>query len=151
MGNDFSSILFGNDSSKQFVTFDDLLDSQFIHDNILISTFPATEQKCLIRGTVDYQKEADIINGMIRGTFTKKRVVIYGRNWLDITPIKKKEQLQNLNVNCAIYSGGLFEWLCMREIVGGDENNYDDNDFGIDGDSTAIDLMDIRPSHFSLK
>ena len=146
MGNELSSTFFENTKNDQFVTFDDLLDNQFIHNNILISTFPSTEQSCLIRGTVEWQKEADVINGMIQGTFTKKRVVIYGRNWLDPAPLKKREQLLKHNIKCSIYAGGLFEWLCMKEIV---NNNDDDNEFEIEGNG-IIDLMDIRPSHFSL-
>jgi len=111
------SFLMGNKpnvSSK--ISFEDV---QFIiKDNrfLLISTLDASEQNCLISGTINIEKEVDIING-IKNKNTG--IVIYGRNTNDKSLIKKYNQLLNLGFSKVyIYQGGLFEWLCLQDIYG---------------------------------
>ena len=47
------------------------------------------------------------------------KIIIYGKNSNDETPIKKCEQLLELGFsNIYIYAGGLFEWLLLQDIYG---------------------------------
>ena len=46
-------------------------------------------------------------------------VIIYGKNCLDNTVIKKHKQLRTLGFpEVYIYLGGLFEWLLLQDIYG---------------------------------
>jgi hypothetical protein len=92
-------------------------------DVIIINTLSMSDQDCLILGTIPAYQEESIINEIItRIDVPDKRVIIYGRNALDISPEKKYKQLQNLGIiEIAIYSGGLFEWLLLQDIYGNKE------------------------------
>ena len=75
------SFLMGNKpnvSSK--ISFEDV---QFIiKDNrfLLISTLDASEQNCLISGTINIEKEVDIINGIKNKLINKYFISIYLEN-----------------------------------------------------------------------
>tara|TARA_B100000902_G_scaffold44624_1_gene52247 strand:- start:5249 stop:5680 length:432 start_codon:yes stop_codon:yes gene_type:complete len=102
-------------------------DIQFaiIHSDqfILINTLMTTDQSCLIRGTVPYNKEEELINKLISsGNNTAKKVIIYGKHGLDESTTTKYNQLQTLGFQSVyIYVGGLFEWLLLQDIYGKDE------------------------------
>ena len=69
-------------------------DVQFaiIHSDqfILINTLVITEQTCLIRGTIPYNNEEELINKLISSCSNAgKKVRIYGNNGLDETIQKK--------------------------------------------------------------
>ena len=50
---------------------------------------------------------------------TNKYIIIYGKNANDDTIYNKYEQLLKLGfMNVFIYSGGMFEWLCLQDIYG---------------------------------
>jgi len=102
-------------------------DVQFaiIHSDqfILINTLVITEQNCLIRGTIPYNNEEELINKLISsGSNAGKKVIIYGKNGLDETIQKKYNQLLTLGFQSVyIYVGGLFEWLLLQDIYGTNE------------------------------
>ena len=102
-------------------------DVQFaiIHSDqfILINTLVITEQNCLIRGTIPYNNEEELINKLISsGSTAGKKVIIYGKNGLDETIQKKYNQLLTLGFQSVyIYVGGLFEWLLLQDIYGTNE------------------------------
>ena len=93
-----------------------------IHDttSIIINTLEETNQKCLIKGTIAIDKEVTFLNAQL--TKDKSiRIIIYGMNACDTSPIKKYDQLISIGFyNVYIYCGGLFEWLLLQDIYGQD-------------------------------
>ena len=87
---------------------------------ILINTLDKHNQECLIKNTVICDKEEKIINDYMKhGNIT---IIIYGENTNDETVTKKYNQLVTLGFSkIYIYSGGLFEWLCLQDIYGAEE------------------------------
>jgi hypothetical protein len=110
----------GNQTSVNKINFEDMqyaIKNQFI----IINTLSATEQDCLIKGTIHSNNETDIINNYIKQGKTTVSMVIYGKNSNDITTSKKYEQLMSLGfINIYLYNGGLFEWLLLQDIYGDD-------------------------------
>lgn len=109
----------GNSSSSiKNINFEDMQYS--INDNttIIINTLDASNQKCLIAGTISIDKEVEFLNAQI--TKDKNiRIIIYGMNSCDTSAMKKYEQLLGIGFyNIYIYSGGLFEWLLLQDIFG---------------------------------
>lgn len=106
---------------KQKVNFEDV---QFaiknINNHILINTMSENLQSCLISGTIPAEKEELLINKLLNETESKNiKIIIYGKNSNDDTPIKKYDQLVNLGFsNVYIYCGGLFEWLLLQDVYG---------------------------------
>lgn len=93
-------------------------------DNILIiNTLSNSEQDCLIKNTVLYEKEENIINELLSPFQSiQKKVIIYGKNCCDNSVDKKANQLISLGFKeVYIYRGGLFEWLLLQDIYGKDE------------------------------
>jgi hypothetical protein len=92
-------------------------------DFILINTLLVGEQDCLIKNTVSYQVEENIINELLtKYDFKSKRIIIYGKNSSDETAEKKYDQLVSLGfMHVYLYSGGLFEWLLLQDIYGDGE------------------------------
>lgn len=83
---------------------------------IIISTMHANDQKCLIQYTCDIQKEEEIINKYLNSNKAVK-ICIYGKHSADTSVFKKYDQLKSLGFhNMFIYTGGLFEWLCLQDI-----------------------------------
>lgn len=111
----------GNNQQKQKINFEDV---QFVIKNadnhLLINTMLENYQNCLIVNTIPFDKEELVINKLLNeGNNKNIKIIIYGKNSSDETPIKKYEQLLNLGFsNIYIYSGGLFEWLLLQDIYG---------------------------------
>ena len=109
----------GNNQQKQKVNFEDV---QFVIKNadnyLLIDTISENLRNCLIINTISIDKEELIINKLLNNGDNKNiKIIIYGKNSNDDTPIKKYEQLLDLGFsNIYIYSGGLFEWLLLQHV-----------------------------------
>lgn len=90
---------------------------------ILINTLPINEQECLIKTTISYQAEEQIINDLIKQyKFKEKKLVVYGKNTNDESAEKKCKQLVSIGFSDVyLYSGGLFEWLLLQDIYGDTE------------------------------
>lgn len=103
-------------TTYQTINFEDVQSILYDNETLLINTLEATQQQCLIVGTVPVEKETAIMN--IQLTKNKKtRIVVYGMNSSDISILKKYEQLQHLGFsNVFLYLGGLFEWLLLQDI-----------------------------------
>jgi rhodanese-related sulfurtransferase len=109
----------GNIQNIQKVHFEDLQNS-INHNNevILINTLKSINQSCLIYNTIQIDSEEDIINNLLKKNKNKK-IIIYGKNYNDITVYKKYNQLKQLGfTNIYVYPGGIFEWLCLQDIFG---------------------------------
>ena len=77
-------------------------------------------QQCLIKNTLDVNQEVDTINQLLRKN-KKQKIIIYGKNYSDETIFKKYNQLKQLGfTNIHLYIGGIFEWLCLQDIYGGE-------------------------------
>ena len=89
-------------------------------DYIIINTLSPDLQNCLIINTLNATQEVSIINNLIK-TNKEKVIIIYGKNCIDESLIKKYTQLINLGFkNINVYVGGLFEWLMLQDIYGSD-------------------------------
>ena len=83
---------------------------------IIINTLPTNNQECLLPCTIDFKQEEHIINHFLKNN-KDKNIIIYGKNVNDMTVYDKYEQLVKLGfINVYIYSGGMFEWLCLQDI-----------------------------------
>lgn len=89
-----------------------------LHKNILLNTLPATEQSFLIKDTTLVEMEEYAINTILSERRSlKTKIIIYGKNHADKSPIIKYRQLIRLGYDersLYIYSGGLFEWSCLQ-------------------------------------
>ena len=94
-----------------------------INQYILINTLPSTEQDCLIKHTLLYDQEESTINELLANyDFTKKKIIVYGKNSSDETAEKKYSQLRTLGFSeIFLYTGGLFEWMLLQDIYGNTE------------------------------
>jgi len=106
---------------------------------LLINTLPVSEQKCLIKSTLDWNLEEQTLNEMLNQySFSSRSIIIYGRNATDLNVDKKYEQLMQLGFSdVSMYSGGLFEWILLQDI-------YGDAEFPTT--SRELDLLKYRPS-----
>jgi hypothetical protein len=87
----------------------------------IINTLSLTDQTCLIKSTIDAQKEESTINELL-AKYEDTIFIIYGRNSTDDTPTKKYDQLIKLGFEKVyIYSAGLFEWLLLQNVYGEQE------------------------------
>jgi hypothetical protein len=86
--------------------------------HIILNTLPKYEQSYLIHSTIHFTNEEDIINDMINNYELKtKKIIIYGKNSFDNTMELKYDQLTKLGFfDIHIYSGGMFEWLLLKDI-----------------------------------
>lgn len=109
----------GNHSSIQRINFEDIQEAIKNKDKyIIINTLPNILQECLIINTINYNEEERIINHMLKNN-TDKHIIVYGKNANDDSIYNKYEQLLKLGfMNVFIYSGGMFEWLCLQDIYG---------------------------------
>ena len=88
---------------------------------IIISTLDVNNQKCLIKSTIDPEKEIALLNELIRKN-KETHIIVYGENSSDMNPFTKYKQLNDLGfTNVNVYGGGLFEWLLLQDIYGTDE------------------------------
>ena len=109
-------------SSMNKVSFEDV--QWFIKGKsekyLLINTLDIKDQCCLIKETIDIDREVTIINDQLNNK--KIRIIIYGRNANDESIAKKYQQFLTLGfTQIYIYPGGLFEWLCLQDIYGYDK------------------------------
>lgn len=108
---------------------------------IIINTMPVNEQNCLIRSTVFYDREENLINNFITNG-NHPKIIVYGRNDTDETVDKKYKQLVGLGfIDVYIYRGGFFEWLLLQDI-------YDVTEFPTT--SNILDLLKFRGNKIHL-
>jgi hypothetical protein len=87
---------------------------------LMMNTLSPTDQKVLIKGTLRWEQEEEFVNAQLFDLNTKnKTMVIYGRNYMDESVVKKAQQLISLGAEkVCIYHGGIFEWTCLGDIFG---------------------------------
>ena len=91
------------------------------NNNIIINTLFHSEQKCLIRNTHDSHNEEHIINELFNKKNFSTIIFIYGKNSNDYSAYEKFFQLQKMGfTKIFLYTGGMFEWLCLQDIYGTD-------------------------------
>jgi rhodanese-related sulfurtransferase len=110
----------GNKQSSMKISYEDV---QYVIKNpdghLLINTLPNSQQKCLIKNTINTDDEEHIINGFYKTGEKDIKIIIYGRNCNDEKIYKQYNQLTSLGFsNVYIYTGGLFEWLMLQDIFG---------------------------------
>ena len=89
---------------------------------LIINTLAITDQTCLIRGSLHASQEEQVINTYLQNRQTNIHVVGYGRNANDTAAYTKQQQLLKMGFSRSyLYPGGLFEWLLLQDIYGGDE------------------------------
>ena len=108
----------GNHSEKCNINFQDM---QHVLNHsesfILINTMANNEQTCILPNTVIPEIETDIINELLKNGKKERNIVVYGKNYNDISVLKKQEQLKSLGfTNVYVYIGGMFEWLSLQDI-----------------------------------
>jgi hypothetical protein len=105
---------------------------------ILINTLPVSEQKCLIKTTLEWNLEEKLINEMMNQyTMNSRTFIIYGKNAVDDSVDKKYHQMNDLGfTELYIYSGGIFEWILLQDI-------YGDAEFPTT--SRELDVLKFRP------
>jgi len=103
------------------IGFDDILFAIRNPDRfVIINTLPACDQDCLIVNTLSAFEEENTINEMLT-QYEKivRKIVLYGKNAVDMSVEKKRSQLNSLGIgDVYIYSGGLFEWMMLQDIYG---------------------------------
>lgn len=106
---------------------------------IIINTLPVTKQHCLIKNTISYQTEENLINEYLNNyDFESKTFIIYGENTNDEKPETKYSQLKGLGfTKLYLYRGGMFEWLLLQDIYGADE---------FPTTSKLLDILQYRPT-----
>ena len=105
----------------QLVSFEDVQYAiQHPDDFLLINTLKEGDQEYLISTTMYYKHEEEKMNSLMNNyDFSSKKIIIYGENANDKSAEKKYHQITSLGFqNVFIYSGGLFEWLCLQDIYG---------------------------------
>lgn len=111
----------GNTASIQKINCEDMQKAcKNTNNYIIINTLDASMQNCLILNTTKIENEEALINSIIKKT-RNKNIIIYGRNCNDEKVYKKYEQLISLGfINVYVYVGGMFEWLLLQDIYGGE-------------------------------
>jgi hypothetical protein len=105
-------------SSFKTYNFKEIQKKYKSNDIIIISTLSDNEQSYLIYGTLSASKEADHINSILKKN-KNQEIIIYGRNYSDMSVIHKYNNLKKLGfTNVFIYFGGLFEWALLQDIYG---------------------------------
>lgn len=111
---------------------------------IIISTLKLDFQKCVIRGTVPADQEETRINDILSGVDAVGEsitIIVYGKNSIDDTVLKKYEQLLKHGITrVCVYAGGMFEWLLLQDIYGAEL-------FQTTG--TELDILRYRPPRSS--
>lgn len=113
----------GNYQSVSKINFEDinhLISNNNNNDYVLINTLNILNQGCLIINTVQHVEEERILNNALNNN-KSLMIIIYGMNYSDETIYKKYIQLINLGFkNVFVYPGGIFEWLMLQEVYGGE-------------------------------
>ena len=104
----------------QKIGFEDIKYAICHKEYLLINTMDSQNQGCLISGTISLGEEEGIINRIIEESAQgSTKIILYGRNSVDLSVDRKAEQLGSLGFReVYIYSGGLFEWLLLQDIYG---------------------------------
>lgn len=98
---------------------------------IIINTLNSSQQNCVIKNTICIEEETDLINSLLQNYRTSEKIIIYGKNSNDHKIFDKYEQLIKLGFrNVYLYTGGLFEWLCLQDIYG--TENFETNGYELD-------------------
>ena len=107
----------GSNISISKIGYDEMLYN--IHNgSIIINTLNTDEQDCLIEKTIHSSKEEETINNYLNNN-KLVQIIIYGKNNLDMSVVKKYKQLTDLGFkHVEIYCGGLFEWLLLQDVYG---------------------------------
>ena len=75
--------IIGAANSIKKVNYEDIQGANLEHV-LIINTLDKHEQKCLIKGTLDYTKEEEMINMLIKAVGGKgKHIYVYGKNYND--------------------------------------------------------------------
>ena len=111
----------GNTASIRKINCEDMQKAcKNTNNYIIINTLDTSMQNCLILNTTKIENEEALINSIIKKT-KNKNIIIYGRNCNDEKVYKKYEQLVSLGfTNVYVYVGGMFEWLLLQDIYGGE-------------------------------
>ena len=108
-------------TSVKKANFEDVQQIVKNNNGLLINTLDLNEQTCLIKGTLDVNKEEKIINENLKNVNLK--IIIYDKNCSKDNIYIKYHQLTNLGFyEVYVYVGGLFEWLLLQDIYG--EENF---------------------------
>jgi hypothetical protein len=136
----FINFLFGNKNNiVNKVNFEDVQYAikNNIKNTILINTLKQDLQKCLIKNTICAEKEEHIIRKLFDEKQFSYTIIIYGKNSNDNSIYEKYQQLCDLGfINIYVYTGGLFEWLCLQDIYGKDEFSTN---------SMELDILKYKP------
>jgi len=109
----------GNQSSVKKINYEDVTYIIKQRNFLLINTLHVNNQQCLIKNTINIADEVGIINDNMNNLSIN--IVIYGDNCNCENIYKKYSQLLGLGFhNAYVYTGGLFEWLCLQDIYGND-------------------------------
>ena len=109
----------GNQSSVKKINYEDVTYIIKQRNFLLINTLQENNQQCLIQNTIKVSDEVRIINDNMNDLSIN--IVIYGDNCNCDNIYKKYSQLLGLGFhNVYVYTGGLFEWLCLQDIYGDD-------------------------------
>ena len=120
----FSSLANLFQAQHQKVSFEDMQYAILHTDSFfIINTLSVHEQDCLIKHTLDFHLEEQIVNDLLKNYTTKThKIILYGKHSNDVSVDKKYSQLLGLGFSDVyIYGGGLFEWLLLQDIYGDDE------------------------------
>ena len=110
----------GNTNGIIKINYEDI---QYAINNkiIIINTLNTNQQNCLIKNTICIEEETELINSLLQNYKMSEKIIIYGKNSNDHKIFDKYEQLIKLGFrNVYLYTGGLFEWLCLQDIYGSD-------------------------------
>ena len=110
-------------SNLNKINFQDVLHA--IKNNyIIINVLDIKNQFCLIKNTIPFDQEEDIINNLLNSSNDNNKqvnIIIYGKNCNDNNIILKYNELITLGFyNIYLYYGGMFEWLLLQDIYGSD-------------------------------
>jgi hypothetical protein len=125
----------GNTKTK-FIGFDKIIK---LEDNELLITVMGYNTTTFIPKTIIPSQEESVINKIINDKLQNNYTIyLYGKSSKDMELIGKKiNQLKELGFyNFAVYAGGFFEYLLLRESFGS-------NDFPIVGNIESADVIDF--------
>jgi hypothetical protein len=112
----------GMSASSIKINFEDMQHCSMHPDQYwLVNTLPDDMQDCLIPNTVVASSEELVLNKLMTSD-PKAKIVVYGLNSCDETVFAKYNHLTKCGFSfVSVYSGGMFEWLLLRDIYGVEE------------------------------
>ena len=135
---DFLNFIFGNKKDiTRKINFEDVQILLKKKDSILLNTINTSRQNCLIKKTLAAEKEEMFIRKLIDSNDFSTYIIVYGENCNENKIFEKYNQLVDLGfMNVYVYTGGLFEWLCLQDIYGKEE---------FPTTSMELDILKYRP------